>query len=201
MQRNYRGVPAEQRTAERRRRLVDAGGRSLGEGGLAATTMTGVCARAKLTERYFYESFANLEELLLAVLDNAATELEMEVFEAMDAAPEQPRAKLRAAVSAYAVRAERDPTMIRAILVESLGSPALRARRHEHVHRFAELATEYAGRYYGVTLPAGRAKLGGVLLVGGLSEAAMSWQAGELDVGWAEIVDAVVDEFDALARR
>ena len=65
--RPYRGISADERRASRRARLLDAALEEVGERGMAGTTMTAVCARAGLTERYFYESFADRDEMLRAV--------------------------------------------------------------------------------------------------------------------------------------
>ncbi|WP_082469223.1 TetR/AcrR family transcriptional regulator [Sciscionella sediminilitoris] len=198
--RSYRGASGAERTRQRRAQLIEAGYELLGTEGLAATTMTAVCGRARLTERYFYESFANLDALLVAVLDDAAGTLEERVRTALEKAPAQPREKLRAALYAYVELTEQDPRIIRAMLVESLGNPALRARRHEHVRRFTGLVSAHAQLHYGDALGDARATIGSLLLVGGLSEVTMSLAAGELDTSWPEIVEAIVDEFDALAN-
>lgn len=65
--RRYGGRGGEERRAERRERLLDAGLACYGEVGYHAATVRMICARAGLTERYFYESFANGEDLLCAV--------------------------------------------------------------------------------------------------------------------------------------
>lgn len=41
----------------------------LGTDGWQATTVRGICERARLNPRYFYESFSGLDELLVAVFD------------------------------------------------------------------------------------------------------------------------------------
>src|SRR4051794_16661626 len=65
----WRGTTAEERLAPRREKLVQAGFELLGEHGPAGTTVRGVCAHAGLNPRYFYESFADLDELMGAVFD------------------------------------------------------------------------------------------------------------------------------------
>lgn len=72
MRRSYGGLSAEQRQAVRRARLLDAGLELLGTAGWTATTMTAVCREAGLTERYFYESFADRDALAEAVFDRLA---------------------------------------------------------------------------------------------------------------------------------
>src|SRR4051794_19105906 len=63
----YRGSPAPERASQRRTQLVAAGRKLFGKSGYAAVTVRSVCVEAGLTERYFYESFSNREELLAAV--------------------------------------------------------------------------------------------------------------------------------------
>ena len=73
--RSYGGKTAEERAQDRRARLVDATIALLAEHGEAGTTMTAICARAGLTERYFYESFAHREDALLAALDHVCEQI------------------------------------------------------------------------------------------------------------------------------
>ena len=42
--------------------------------GLAGISVRAICARARLTPRYFYESFADLDELLVATVDSVTDE-------------------------------------------------------------------------------------------------------------------------------
>ena len=63
--------------------------------------MRGVCARAGLTERYFYESFKDREELLLAVFDAIIADATRVVLEAVEAAPHDERVKSKAAIAAF----------------------------------------------------------------------------------------------------
>jgi AcrR family transcriptional regulator len=65
--RSYRGKAAGDRSAERRERFTEAGLELFGNHGFAATTVKSLCHEAGLTERYFYESFENREELFLEV--------------------------------------------------------------------------------------------------------------------------------------
>jgi AcrR family transcriptional regulator len=65
----WSGVPLEDRQAKRREELVDAGIELLGGEGGPALTVRAVCRRAGLTERYFYESFADRDEFVRAAYD------------------------------------------------------------------------------------------------------------------------------------
>lgn len=64
--RRYRGVSNEARKAERRIKFIEAGVRMFGSSGFHTATVKGLCQEAGLTERYFYENFANTEALFTA---------------------------------------------------------------------------------------------------------------------------------------
>ena len=65
----YGGRSAEARRIERRLRLLAAAREVWGTDGWAAVTMRGVCGRAGLVDRYFYESFSDRDALLGTVWD------------------------------------------------------------------------------------------------------------------------------------
>src|SRR3546814_12873921 len=73
--RSYGGMTSEERSSARRERLVAATIEVLATRGETATTMTAICAEASLTERYFYESFRNRDEALMAALDQVCNEI------------------------------------------------------------------------------------------------------------------------------
>ncbi len=65
--RRYGGASADERKAQRRERLIEAGFVVFGRDGFLKTTLRLVSAHARLSERYFYESFASIDELFRAV--------------------------------------------------------------------------------------------------------------------------------------
>ncbi|MDI9917518.1 TetR family transcriptional regulator, partial [Rhodococcus sp. IEGM 1379] len=73
--RRYAGLSGDQRAALRRESLLEAGLEVFSAAGNRGATMTAICAHAKLTERYFYESFTSRDELLQKVLDGIADEI------------------------------------------------------------------------------------------------------------------------------
>src|SRR5690606_34519492 len=79
----WAGVAPEDRRAERRALLVQAAFELLGTEGWQATTVRAVCQRAALNPRYFYESFHDLDELLVAVYDAVLDELRTAVLTAI----------------------------------------------------------------------------------------------------------------------
>ena len=89
---------AGERLAERRSRLLAAGLDLLGSDrqDISELTVRGVCRRAGLASRYFYESFADKDEFIGAVFDWVIADLAATTQAAVAAAParEQNRAAM-----------------------------------------------------------------------------------------------------------
>lgn len=66
----WSGVPLEERQALRRDGFITAGVQLLGDESGPTLTVRSVCRAAALTERYFYESFADRDEFVRAVYDD-----------------------------------------------------------------------------------------------------------------------------------
>lgn len=203
--RPYRGVSAEDRTAERRARLLEAGLELLGTVGWEQATMTAVCAAAKLTERYFYENFANREELLVEVADQVAAEARARVVAALAdarAANAEPKVLAKAAITAFVDFVTADPRRGRVALVESAAADPLRRRRHVLLRGFARLVVTEAHAMFGVAaLPPPRDEINAMLFVGGLAELLAAWLTGEISASRDDIVDAATDQFAATSHR
>ena len=68
-ERSFRGVSPEDRRAERHQRLIDGVLDVVAAEGTINVTVDKVCAASRLTKRYFYEAFGDLDSLLLAAAD------------------------------------------------------------------------------------------------------------------------------------
>ena len=69
------GVHRDQRVENRRNKLLEAGLEEIGTNGYAKARIKDICKLAGLTERYFYESFKNKEELLSCIYKDILDEL------------------------------------------------------------------------------------------------------------------------------
>src|SRR5207244_8675550 len=96
--RPHAGVPATERGAERRARLLEAGLEALGSEGSKGTTVRRVCELARLNPRYFYESFASIDELAVAVFERIVAEAMEAVLEVVARNRDDPEATARAAI-------------------------------------------------------------------------------------------------------
>ncbi len=187
----YKGVSAADRAAERRRRLLDAA-LSVWADADARTTMTAVCGAAGLTERYFYESFRSLDEVLTTVLEEVATEIETTTLAAAEAAGADPADRITAAVTAFVDLLLADPRKGRVAIIEAAALPALRGRRTQLLRHFAHLAAEEAQHH---AARRHEDELAGLLFIGGMAEVVTAWLDGALDVAPEEVVATATRAF------
>lgn len=193
----YQGVPLEQRRAARREALIRAAVAVYGERGYRAATVKAVCAAAGLTERYFYESFANSEALLVASYEAVIAAMLGEMRSAAEggaaglAEGAAAGGRTRAVLRAYYAMLRREPKAARVFLVEIAGvSPAVDRVSGAALKSFGLLLDAAvndgdAGRDRPASPPLLRAGV-----TGGVIHVALRWIAG----GHAEDIDAVVDQ-------
>jgi len=190
--RTYGGVPAEQRRVRRRAALLDAALDVVAEGGVAGVTVRGVCVRARLNDRYFYESFADRDELLLALVDDLYTQATAMVVDAVSGTPRHARVRVRAAITAGLGFLVEDPRRGR-MLLESQATDALQRRRHDAVRLLATVMTNQSQELFGdLAPPRLDAELGAITLVSGMFELLGAWLRGELEVSREHLTDFLV---------
>jgi AcrR family transcriptional regulator len=200
MPRIYGGVNQEQRVAARRAAMLEAGLDLLGGEGLTATSVRAVCARAGLTARYFYESFENLDALLVAVFDAVVAEVASTVVAASVAAPAAARAKAEAAIAAFVEMIGADPRKARVLFVEARAVEALERRRFEALHGMAAIVSAQGRAFYGIEAPDRLTEVTALMLVGGLTETFMAWLDGTLEATEEELVATCADLFVVLGE-
>lgn len=114
----FRGLSADQRREQRREQLIQAGLRAFGSRGFHEVGVRDICAEARLTERYFYESFDNREALFLAVYERGIDRVRDAVMNGIAGLPmeQMPRAGLRA----FLCLLRDEPLWPRVILIDVL---------------------------------------------------------------------------------
>ncbi|HJE92057.1 MAG TPA: TetR/AcrR family transcriptional regulator [Dietzia timorensis] len=120
--RRWRGVEPGDRKAERRLKLIESGLDLLAAEGPGAVTMRGVCRRAGLTERYFYESFDNRDRFLVQIFDLVVEDAEATLQEAVASMPPQPRDAIAHIASAFTDFLVDDPRRGEILFVQSVTS-------------------------------------------------------------------------------
>ena len=191
--RPYGGVSAEQRVAERRERLVEAGLEEFGTRGVLQTGVKDICRRAGVTDRYFYESFHDSGELFTAVFDRATRHLFELVAAALTSAPAEPEAQSRAVIEAYVRALADDPRLARVVFVEAPSAgPEVERHMRETLRRFARLIETGAEPYLPKGMPAAAVRFGAISLVGAIERLMIEWQDGELDMSIEQLIDYLV---------
>lgn len=201
--RRYGGLAAEERTAERRARLLDAGLELLGTKGAAATTVRGVTAEAGIAARYFYESFGDIDQFQLAVFEEIAVEAADRALGALAAVPVEEghptKARIRAVLAEMVDLMLDDVRKGRVVLIESVASPVLGPRVLAESRRFAGMLAATAASGDPLAVSAELPPDVGVIaqfLIGGVAQTFGAVLNGDLDVERERLVDILVDLFD-----
>ena len=185
--RPYRGVSAVDRRTERRARLKSACLDVVSERGVPEVTVEAVSFRAGLTKRYFYENYADLDALLGELIDDVFTELVDEILRALASEGDDLGRRARTIVSCLIDFLARDSRRAR-LYVEAPGQATLRARREEAYRTYTRLLLDH--------LPVDphardspRRALAALMVVAGVTEAAVTWLRGTVPLDRHEIVD------------
>lgn len=120
--RKYKGIDPLQRQAERRARLIQAGVEVFGSQGFHGATVKQICVAAGLTERYFYESFENLNALFIAAYDHGLERLRTDLLLALNSAPSDVDKMAELVLRAYFSFLRREPELTRICLIEIYGT-------------------------------------------------------------------------------
>ena len=183
----FKGISADDRRTTRRRRLVGAAFEIAGSEGAGALGVSRVCLAAGLTKRYFYESFASLDQLRSAVVDHAIDVMSQRVDPFRPAGPGgPPQPWLEAFVGALV----DDECLARVLLAETHGG-ALSPFRHQIIDvAVAGMAPQGVGPKADL-----RARLVAYAQIGTLSELCLAWHQGRLSMERAALVQVLADLF------
>lgn len=186
--RTWGGRTPEERRAERRRKLIAAALEIWLENGWAAVTMRGVCTRAALNDRYFYEHFTDRDELLGAVWDEVCFEIFGElsavVAEHLD---RKPLDILRLAV-ARAVELQSHGHA-RILFDNHAGSRVLEERRKTTLAESTDLLIATARPYLRTGVDETAFRMSTLMGIGGFNELLSAWRTGTIDTDAERIVD------------
>jgi AcrR family transcriptional regulator len=188
----YGGASPGERTARRRAALCDAALDLLTDGGWERVTVRGVCTRARLNDRYFYESFRDPAALLLAVREQVTAQAFAAVGEAIAATEPDPGVRVRAVVVALVDFFTEDPRRGH-VLVLSQATEELRKARQASIRAMARVVADQGAAMLGEQAPPEQDReLAALTLVHGTLELFASWLRGELDITREHLVDFLV---------
>ena len=186
--RTFGGKTAGERRAERRAQLILAAVKVYGERGYRNATVKAVCDAAGLTERYFYESFANSEDLLCACFKHGSEALVAKVRRAALACHGTWPERARASLLVYLRYLRDDPALARVFLIEMASvSPRADQLVGESLDQFGALLVDLLAEDPGLSHDFSRLLLRGV--IGGGLHVAQAW----IEDGYAEDIEFVAD--------
>jgi AcrR family transcriptional regulator len=180
-------VPLTDRRIERRGLIISAAFALFGDGGQSAVSVRSVCRECGMNTRYFYESFADTDELLGAVYDRVASELNIAVEAAIVAAGETDLERLRAGVRAVLGFSSADPRRGRVLFTEARGNPVLAARREIAQEALRLLVLSERQQAHPADDPIAT-HVAAAMYTGAMAELAQQWLSGNL----CDDLDAVV---------
>lgn len=177
----YAGENPAERTARRRQQFMDAGLQIFGSTGYRTATVRQLCRQAELTDRYFYESFDTMEDLLIAVYRQQFDQLQQVVLvKLMDAEPgSDVMGTVRAGLNALFDMAS-DPCVARVCWLEVLGvSPRVDETYMCTFTGFADLVINFARqRFPHWQIDDDEARMLGLALIGAVSQTVTHWVLG-----------------------
>src|SRR3954468_4836032 len=194
--RPYRGVEAADRVAERRRRFLEAGLDILGSGSdPSELTVRGICRQAGVALRYFYESFADKDDLVAAVFDWVIADIAATTQAAVAAAPLKEQSRAGMANIVHAIAAD---TRVGGLLFSSqLSNSVVVRKRAESGALMAMLMFQHAGALGARSNDVIKAT--SHFAVGGVGQTITAWLAGDLALDTDELVDQLAGIIDRLA--
>jgi AcrR family transcriptional regulator len=131
--------PLEVRLTVQRRRLFEAAATVFAQRGFADATAEAISREAGMSKATFYEHFANKEEAILALFDEAATEVMRQMAVAGEQETETYPEHLAAGTRAFLQTLAEWPDAAQTLLVEIIGAgPRATERRDAILEAFAE---------------------------------------------------------------
>lgn len=193
--RRYSGRDADERSAARRERLLEAALDLFGTEGYQATPIERLCSAAKVSTRHFYHEFTNKEAVLIALHARITEDALTATAGALASAPAGPiEARLVAAVRAYLRTIISDPRRVRVSFVEVVGaSPSVERVRLEY--REAIIATvthEGEAAVARGEIPPRDFRFAGLALIGALNSVVYDWSLHEPRQSVAELEAALL---------
>ena len=137
-ERQFKGLSLTERKQARREKLIEAGIEAYGTHGFFAVTVKDICNEAKLTERYFYESFKKSDELFQTIFLKLIDQLQHNVMQAIMQASTDPRKMIESGLTALLTTLKDNPAMARIIYIDAMLVQELhnQATIHETMLRF-----------------------------------------------------------------
>lgn len=188
--RDYRGMSAAERLADRRERLISAAYTLFAQPGFHATTIERLCATARISNRAFYECFSSREDLMRAVYERCIEETLASVSEAIDTAPSTLDDRIVAGIAEYIRFVTKDVRRARLMHLEvRRAGNVLSGARQQAVASFTKVIESSAR---GTRVPALDLHLLALGLIGAITELLIEWVMSEPSPPTEQLIDTAV---------
>jgi AcrR family transcriptional regulator len=192
-------MEAGERIDERRGKFLMAGLEAFADQGYANTGIRSVCRVAGLTERYFYESFENKEDLLSAVFKMLVDELKDEFVQILTQPDASPREKVVRGIRMFYSKLRDDPRRARVQLFEILGvSPRIDREYLDAMRMMSGMVTLLTGAVFpGAKMDGTSGWIISTGISGAMIHIAMQWVLNGYDVALEDLSGRMTEIFFA----
>ena len=133
MPRGRHAPPLEVRLDVQRTRLFEAAATVFARSGYAEASAEAIAREAGMSKATFYEHFANKEECILALFDQAGALVLQAMADATSAAGHDSDARMRAGLAAFLDEVASHPAEAQTLLVEIIGAGPRAAERRDAI--------------------------------------------------------------------
>ena len=200
----YGGETSEDRTQRRKAQFLDAGLQLFGTVGYKAASVRALCREAKLTDRYFYESFKSVEDVLVAVYEREIQRLVAAVLQAVPSISSQERIAdmARPALQAF-FKGVQDPVVAKTIWFEVLGvSDRVNKVYQSTIHDIGDLLLQMVKNYFpDLCMNRQRETLLSIGIVGAISQSTMAWIISGFNASIDDLVEVNLLLLEGLGLR
>lgn len=206
--RTYAGVSQDERKRIRRQQFIAAGIEVFGEFGFRQATVRKLCQQAKLTDRYFYQSFGSIEALLIAVYSELMARSSKNVMLKMAELSANAEAELakdeyiRQVIECY-FSGMQNAKVARICMLEMEGvSDQTTIIYNGFIERYAEVAMMLAEKVYGQwQISAAQRKMMGIGVIGSMRQLTTFWYQSDFAMSRHELSQVAANLVIGAARQ
>jgi len=189
----YGGLSLEDRKKQRREQFLQAGLNVFGTTGFRSATVRSLCKEAKLTDRYFYESYGNLENLLKAVYEFCMSNLGNAILQAITNEYQKGDAAsaITAGLDAFFLTLE-DPKIAQICMVELEGiNPEINKLYYNYISGFSQMLIALSRHAFpDLKMDMQQQEIIGISFIGAMRQSATNWLMSGYKADRALIVSA-----------
>lgn len=191
--RSYQGASAAARMQGRRQKLLDVAFAAMCAEEWKHMSINQLCREAELNKRYFYESFATLEDIAAAVIEELSSKVIYIAFTALAEGNQHKLPNLQLAQKVMRAVCEYlmdDPRRARVLFGEISENPVAKTNRRRIINTLASVVSNYGHVHYEAgdqTDPI--ASVVSSLLVGGTIEAILNWLDGNIAMSRDQFIE------------